>query len=1329
MSRARTIWKWSAAIFGGLVVLLAIAVGALRLWLEHSPQIGPELVARVQRLTGLEFSFARLDARLGLYGPELVFRDARVTVPGQRDALVTARAGRVGFDLWHALRTGRLASGRVVLDGARVYVYLTQGGVELRGQGALSAAEGGAHLALGDLPVGHVRIENATVWVQDLRSGGHPWRVDRVGLDLERDPAALRLVGRVRLPDALGAHLDVDAEFKGDLGAPDALDWRAEVTLKSASLAGWTALAPQWPWLPVAGHGDVAVAAAGKGAALARLEARFDLAAVAAPAAPGTVPAPLAALAGVVSVRRDGERWSAAGHDLTIDPGHDAWRHGEFELTTDWQGGVLSGVTLRSPAIRLEGLAALVPLLPEGTAREAGTALSPRGALTLVDLKAARGSGPGEWRIDGGLRFTGLGFGAWRAIPGVSGLDGDVAAHGPGGRVQLRSDRFTLALPQVLAGPVGADAVAATLDWWWRPDGWRFAADGVRAHTPDGAATGFGRLWLPADAEESPRLVLDFHITDVDARAAPKYLPAKSIPPGPMGWLEHAFLAGRVPEARLELDGETRRFPFRDGGGLFRVRLRYEGIRLHYQDGFADIDAAAGEAEFKNQGFSVHGASAWIAGLAVSEPVVEMPDYKDAELIARARADGDVRDALRFLQGSPVGPKLGEFFMKLWGQGPFSARVMLDLPFRQFGLRRINVDGKVDGGSARLPGLDEEFHDLAGAFSLHDLELDVPQLTGTVLDGPLKLRARTVAGPSGLAGDRVLAIDGSGHAAASRLQPLMGITRGRWFTGGADWRLQARLPRVEWRPPAAPLPADAPPDAVPAVKDVEVRWLPVSVRLDSSLAGLEINLPEPLAKDADETRALRVDLNVDPGLDAAAPRPPPALRRRDLPRPPSILARLALGDDSGAFEWRRDADWHLARGTLHMGAGGAQLRDSAGVWIEGRLAEYDLSAWLRVKLSDETNRSLSDILKGGTVAVDRFGIFGFEFPNVTLTLEGRGDAWHAAVDGPSAQGQIVVPWQLPGGEALTLDMERLVIGERSAGGDDGEEPSDPTQLPAMTIKVKNLEIQKRRFGSLEAHISRTAEGLQLDRASLKGNSFEASGRGSWSLAGSGQLTTVSLTLNSSDLLDTLNAWGFAPTLTGRAGHATAELHWRGGIDDDVFGRIAGHVKLSVEKGQMMSVDPGAGRVLGLLSVAALPRRLTLDFRDLTDKGFAFDTIHGDFDLRDGNAYTSNLVLKGPAAEIGIVGRTGLKARDYDQTAKVTGQIGGPVAAAAAVLSGPVVGAAVLLFSSVFKEPLSGLTRGYYRITGSWDQPKIERIGSSQAKEAAESAAAESGPPP
>ena len=97
--------------------------------------------------------------------------------------------------------------------------------------------------------------------------------------------------------------------------------------------------------------------------------------------------------------------------------------------------------------------------------------------------------------------------------------------------------------------------------------------------------------------------------------------------------------------------------------------------------------------------------------------------------------------------------------------------------------------------------------------------------------------------------------------------------------------------------------------------------------------------------------------------------------------------------------------------------------------------------------------------------------------------------------------------------------------------------------------------------------------------------------------------------------------------------------------------------MALDKGQIVGLKPGAGRVLGLASLAELPRRLALDFSDLTDKGFAFDTIRGDFDLHDGSAYTDNVLVKGPAAEIGLIGRVGLKNKDYDQTAVVTGNVG------------------------------------------------------------------------
>jgi uncharacterized protein YhdP len=170
------------------------------------------------------------------------------------------------------------------------------------------------------------------------------------------------------------------------------------------------------------------------------------------------------------------------------------------------------------------------------------------------------------------------------------------------------------------------------------------------------------------------------------------------------------------------------------------------------------------------------------------------------------------------------------------------------------------------------------------------------------------------------------------------------------------------------------------------------------------------------------------------------------------------------------------------------------------------------------------------------------------------------------------------------------------------------------------------------------------------------------------------------------------------------------------LEDNPLGRASGTLELQADDGQLLTVQPGAGRVLGLLSVAALPRRLRLDFHDVTDKGLSFDSLHGSFDVKSGNAHTQNLLLRGPTADIGIVGRVGLGDRDYDQTAVVTGDVGSALPiAGAAIAANPVVGAALLLFTQVFKEPLKGATRAYYHIGGSWDDPQVERVDSDVGK--------------
>jgi uncharacterized protein YhdP len=117
--------------------------------------------------------------------------------------------------------------------------------------------------------------------------------------------------------------------------------------------------------------------------------------------------------------------------------------------------------------------------------------------------------------------------------------------------------------------------------------------------------------------------------------------------------------------------------------------------------------------------------------------------------------------------------------------------------------------------------------------------------------------------------------------------------------------------------------------------------------------------------------------------------------------------------------------------------------------------------------------------------------------------------------------------------------------------------------------------------------------------------------------------------------------------------------------------------------------------------------LSLDFSDVFEKGFGFDKIEGTFRLENGEAYTCNLSLEAPAADIAIIGRASLVNRDYEQTALIGANVGNvlPVAAAAAV--GPQAAVAVLIFSQIFKKPLQGMGQIYYSIRGPWDTPEID----------------------
>src|SRR5690606_7424464 len=180
--------------------------------------------------------------------------------------------------------------------------------------------------------------------------------------------------------------------------------------------------------------------------------------------------------------------------------------------------------------------------------------------------------------------------------------------------------------------------------------------------------------------------------------------------------------------------------------------------------------------------------------------------------------------------------------------------------------------------------------------------------------------------------------------------------------------------------------------------------------------------------------------------------------------------------------------------------------------------------------------------------------------------------------------------------------------------------------------------------------------------------------------------------------------GYADAMRGGKISGSLDVSWEGRILEFSLAELTGRLDLRVTNGQILAVEPGAGRLFGLLSIAELPRRLSLNFSDLFGKGFAYDRIVAQLELADGDAYTRRFYMEGTAARVELDGRIGLAARDYDQRVTVIPKVSNTLPAIGAVTAGPVGIVAGLVTQQLPQKETNKRTRSRSRVAGSWDAP-------------------------
>jgi uncharacterized protein (TIGR02099 family) len=1254
-----------------LVITLAIMLGLFRLFLPRLPEYQDEIKAWTSRAIGMQVEFAGMDARWGLLGPELTFYDAQLKSPATGHRVVAAGEVGIGVSL------AELVSNRaLVVDTVRV----RDSAIEIR------ELEDGTWLVQGSrledlVPRNRTALlESVEVVGQDIelqvsRADDNVPTVFRVpGFNVERDRLRTAIDATLRLPEDMGRTLEIGATLVEN--GPDIADHSWNITLDAAGVdfSGLARLYRDEGHRVTAGVGDVdlsftfAAGAIGSASALVALDGlrlndgpEFDI-------------------AGRLAYTASARGWLAAADELLLATANGKWPLSGIRVETAAAGdGATDMVDLQASHIELADWIIAANWL-DREQRDWLEARDPGGAVTNV---LATVSGLGEdspvYAVSARLEDVALtGTGKW---PGINGVTATVRVDQDGGLLEFDTDDASIDMQQWVPEPLDVERIGGTVTW--RRSGSRTTILSHNLVFRNAIVDSENSIEIILADGRSPAVDLTSTFAVNDVAAAKRYIPARIMSPRLHAWFQDALEAGRITDGRARLSGSLAEFPFDEGGGSLRIDGRAEDLALRYLPTFPPVDASVVDIVLENTHLYTVSNRSVTAGNTTVDAELHIRDLRrDPVLTLDARSRGTLETLRQFAQDSPIAKVFGGQLDRVTVDGPATVELDLEVPLRRWREFEFLADVSSDDGSLAVAGLPAPFTELSGTVTIRKDGIASDALTGRFLGERVDVELSN-AGPD-RPGYGILA-SATGGATATALVGELGLPLDGRLAGKTDFTAEVAFPRGGGERPA-----------------------PLRVTVESDLDGLAVDLPAPFQKSAGESRKLDGELVIDPLNDQI----------------------LSNGRIAGEAAWglrfeNSEGAWDFDRGVLFLGDAGTFEPDVRGLHVRGATPFLDVAEWLSVSRGAGAELGAGDRVRSIEIDVGELRFLGQRLEGQRVRVDRSARDWLVQLDGEFVSGSVFVPYDFGPDATLVLDMQRLVF----PGDGDSDEVRhtapreiDPRTLPAIELTASEFGLGERRFGAVEANFRHDENGLVSDKLSARGDSFSIVGSARW-LADPGDplgsQTYLDIQLESTDVNATMRQLGYQPGILSEEMQIALDMGWSGGPRGGFLESLDGTVQVRLGSGQLDEVEPGAGRVFGLLSIVALPRRLALDFRDVFQKGFGFDQIDGTFRLENGVAMTCNLSLQAPAADIGIVGRADLLAGNYSQTAVISANVGNTLPVVGAIAAGPQVAAAMFLFSQIFKKPLKDLGQIYYRIEGPWDSPVVE---SADASDFAESGA-------
>lgn len=1358
------------ALVWWLVLAAAIVFGLSWIALHGLivPRIGelrPTLESRLSQIIGVPVRIGAITAQSHTLVPSFELQDVRLLDSAGRDALVLKKVTA-------ALSPRSLASlgfEQLVIDQPELDIRRTaQGRILVAGldMSASKDEENNQDAAHWFFQQREFVIRSGTVrWTDEMRGAPplalsqvdfvlrNPGRQHLFRLDATPAPAwgeRFKIVGNTRSP-LTGSHAGKWQDWEGELFADFSridvsqlkpyADVGIDITRGAGALRAWATLS----------QGQLTAATAD--VALRQVDVRLakDLQPIAMQSVSGR-------LAGQTVA--GGIRFATEGLAFRTQDGIQ-WPGGNVSfLQTGQEGKVQAYGELKADRLDLAALAQIADRLPVGTATHSLIrSLAPKGLVSTLQASwQGHISEPRRYEAQG--RVQGLSVASQRAPttpqaieqlgtstlalvqqtrPGVRGAAVDFKLNQTGGDAKLVITNGAVDLPGALEDPVVLlDSLSADAKWVLDNGKIDLKLDKIQFANAD--AQGIAQAhWHTADPDQSRAKsrfpgVLDLQgtLSRGDGTKISRYLPFV-IGKAARDYVREAVVQGRVSSAKFTIKGDLFDMPFADPKlGEFRIAAQVVDARFAYVPKSIQpsgtlpwpvLNQMNGELVFDRTSLAVNAASGRFGdnnSLQIVRADARIPDLSiTPTIIVNADARGTGSDMLAVVNGSPLLGITNQSLAKTTATGNADIQLNLNLPL--FNLERSKVLGSITlaGNDVQITPESPLLARAKGLVTFNESGFAIQGAQASLLGGDMRLEGGTQsnAGPddAGL----VFKAHGTVTAEALRQAKELGFVSrlGQSATGSA---------------------------AYAAVLSFR-KGLP-ELSITSNLQGMALSFPPPLNKPAETVLALRYENNLLRESLAAGQK----LQDQILVDIGNIASIVYVRDISGA-------EPRVLRGGIGVGLSQGETTPYTedAVIANINFAQVNLDAW-RKALSSTTGASLGPANLAPDNTTSSSAVSGY-MPSIVgvrareLTIEGRtlnnvvvggsreGLTWRANLDARELNGY--VEYHQPSGNnpgRVYARLARLTIAQAGANEIEATLSEQPTAIPALDIVVEDLELRGKKFGRVEVEavnrgISAAArEGAvrewRLNKLNVTLPEAQLTATGNWIALGTNPLegrasqrrrTVMNFKLAIADSGELLKRLGMEKTVAQGKGAMEGQVSWLGSPLALDYPSLSGNFNVNIEEGRFLKVEPGLGKLLGVLSLQSLPRRLTLDFRDVFSDGFSFDFIRGDVRLEQGIAITNNLQMKGINAAVLMEGRADIAKETQDLRVVVVPEINAGTASLIAAVINPAIGLGTFLAQLLLRRPLLEAATQEYRVDGTWTEPKFTKVSKKTSLPASE----------